>query len=336
MRIPLFVIRALFFLCSVGIGSYLAKVAGEPEHQLTYVLGAGAIAALVVVSEVFFSKSPIAIVSATVFGITIGFLVAWLFTGLIEVVAQPTPEVLNAIRLILTLVCCYYGITLILQTQDDFRFIVPYVEFSRELRGTRPWLIDTSALVDGRLPDLGTTGFIDAPMLVPRFVVDELHALADSDDRTKRARGRRGLDVLAALRDAGAPRGRGPRVEIIERAAPGEGVDKKLIALARDLGARIVTTDAGVAKVGELGDVAVLNLHDLAKALQARAVAGERLTLKLIKPGEGAEQGVGYLEDGTMVVVEKARAKVGHEVAVEVTGQIQTSAGRMFFARLVA
>ncbi len=346
MRIPLFVIRAVFFLCSVGIGSYLAKVVGREggADQLLYMGVAAGLATVVIATEVFFSTSPIALVSAIVFGIIIGFLVAWIFTGLIEVVAEPPPQLLSGIRLILTLVCVYFGITLILQTKDDFKFIIPYVEFSREIRGTRPLILDTSALVDGRLADVAATGLFDMPVLVPRFVVDELHALADSQDKVKRARGRRGLDVLKALKD-----GKAVAVEILERevakAAPpgaaggGEGtagVDAKLVALSKELGGRIITTDGGLCQVAALQGVVAVSMHDLARALQARAVAGDRLTLKVIKPGEGQDQGVGYLEDGTMIVVEKGRSRVGQEVTVEVTGKIQTSAGRMFFAKLAS
>jgi uncharacterized protein YacL len=337
MRIPLFVIRALFFLCAVGTGSYIARVAGDARAQLLYMGIAAAIAAAVILSEVFFSKSPIAIVSAIIFGITSGFLVAWLFTGLIEIIAQNLttlrPQDVSALRLVLTLICVYYGITLILQTKDDFKFIIPYVEFSRELRGTRPLVLDTSALVDGRFETLAATGVIDAPVVVPRFVLDELQALADSPDKAKRAKGRRGLDALRAIRERGRA-----AVEILEREpANGAGaeVDRKLVLLAKELGAKLVTTDAALGKLAGLESVTVLNLHEIARALQARAAVGDRLALKLVKPGEGAEQAVGYLEDGSMVVVERARARVGEEAIVEVTSGIKTSAGQMFFARLV-
>lgn len=338
MRIPLFIIRALFFLCAVGTGSYIARVMGEDHRQLLFMGIAAALAGVVILSEVFFSKSPIALVSATVFGIITGFLVAWLFTGLIEIVTQNVsplrPQELNAIRLVLTLICVYYGITLILQTKDDFKFIIPYVEFNRELRGTRSFVLDTSALIDGRIEGLCASGLIEGPLVVPRVVLDELQALADSTDKGKRARGRRGLDVLKSIRDAGtAP------VEILERvpeSASAAPVDPKLIAIARELGGRLVTTDSAVAKLAALDGVRVLNMHEVARALQARAAVGDRITLRLVKPGEGPEQAVGYLEDGSMVVVERARERLGQEVTVEVTSGIRTSAGQMFFAKLAS
>jgi uncharacterized protein YacL len=336
VKMPLLVIRALFFLCAVGTGTYLAQLAGKPEDQLLYMTIAGAIAGLLIVTEVFFSRSPIAVVSSITFGTMLGFLAAWLFTGMIEVVAQPyvkdAREVLPAIRLIMTLIFVYFGITLLLQTRDDFKFIIPFVEFKSELKGVRPAILDTSALIDGRFPELCRMGLFDPPIVIPRFVVDELQALADSQDKGKRARGRRGLDVVKSLRDAGRD------VDILDRSDPetdGAPVDRRLIALGRALSAALVTTDAALQKVGELDGVRVLNVHDLARALQTRVTAGERLTLKLVKPGEGAEQGVGYLEDGSMVVVEKGRGKVGEEVSVEVTGNIKTSAGQMFFAKMV-
>ncbi len=327
-RIPLFIIRGLFFLCAVGTGSYLAKLAGEPEQRLLYMGVAAALAIAVVLSEVYFSRSPIALVSSITFGLIIGFLVAWLFTGLIEVVAQPSPMDLQAIRLVLTLVSVYFGVTLLIQTKDDFKFIIPYVEFKRELGGARPAVLDTSALVDGRFAELCRLKVFEAPIVVPRFVLAELQALADSDDKGKRARGRRGLDIVKSLRDGGAA------LEIAEEDPPGEGVDRKIVVLASRVGGILVTTDQALQKLGALDGVTVLNVHDLARALQTRALAGARLTLKLVKPGEGAEQGVGYLEDGSMVVDEKGRGRVGEEVSVEVTGNIKTSAGQMFFAKI--
>jgi uncharacterized protein YacL len=337
MRLSLFVIRALFFICAVGTGSYIARVAGDAHLQLPYMAVAAAIAALVILSEVFFSKSPVAMVSAVVFGVTIGFLVAWLFTGLIEIIVQNLttlrPQDVSAIRLVLTLICVYYGITVILQTKDDFKFIIPYVEFSRELRGSRPLVLDSSALIDGRIEALCATGLVDAPVVAPRFVIDELQALADSQDKAKRAKGRRGLDVLRAIREQGkAP------VEIADRepaGAAGAPVDRKLVLIAKELAGKLVTTDAALAKLAVLEGVRVIGLHEVARALQARALVGDRLSLKLVKPGEGAEQAVGYLEDGSMVVVERARARLGEQATIEITSGIRTSAGQMFFAKLV-
>lgn len=335
-RIPLFVLRGLFFLCAAGTGVYVARVAGDEQNLLVYLGIAGGLAAIVILSEVLFGKAPIALVSAVVFGTLIGALAAWLFTGLVEVVAQNLrplgAQELHIIRLALTLIFVYYGITLILRTKDDFKFIIPYVEFSRELRGSRPLVLDTSALVDGRIDALFATGLVEATAVVPRFVLDELQALADSQDRAKRARGRRGLDIVKALRD----RERG-RVEILERdpeGAAGAGVDRKLVLLAKELGALLVTTDAALSKLGALEGVRVLNVHEVARALQTRAVPGDRIALKLVKPGEAPDQAVGYLEDGSMVVVEKARERIGAEVTVEVTSAIRTSAGQMFFAKI--
>jgi uncharacterized protein YacL len=336
MRIPLFIIRALFFLCAVGTGSYIARVSGDASLQLLYMAIAAAIAGVVILSEVFFSKSPIAIVSAVMFGTTSGFLTAWLFTGMIEIVAQNLtavrPQDVAGIRLILTLIFVYYGITLILQTKDDFKFIIPYVEFKRELQGTRPLMLDTSAIVDGRFEALLSTGLIDAPVVVPRFVLDELQALADSGEKGKRAKGRRGLDAVKSMRAGKSS------VEIFERtpagAVPDAGVDRKLVLLARELDGKIVTTDSALCKLAALEGVAAANLHEIAKALQVRTTVGDRFALKLVKPGEGPEQAIGYLEDGAMVVVEKAREKVGEDVTVEVTGGIRTSAGQMFFAKI--
>ncbi|MGH7294676.1 MAG: PIN/TRAM domain-containing protein [Polyangiaceae bacterium] len=267
-------------------------------------------------------------------------MLAWIFTGIVEIVAQNVaplqPPQVTTIRLVLTLVCVYYGITLILQTKDDFKFIIPYVEFNRELKGTRPLVLDTSALVDGRFEALLGTGLVDAPVVVPRFVLNELQSLADSAEKTKRAKGRRGLDAVKSIRAGGKA-----KVEIIERdplagaAGADAGVDRKLVLLGKELAGKIVTTDSALSKLASLDGVGVLNLHDISRALQAWTAVGDRLAVRLVKPGEGPEQAVGYLEDGAMVVVEKARERVGAEVTVEVTSGIRTSAGQMFFARVV-
>ncbi len=334
-RIALFVLRGLFFLLAAGTGLYVARVVGDAGKELAY-LGVGcALGAVVIASEIFFSRAPIALVSAMVFGTMLGVLVAWLFTGVVEVIARHVhplgPTELHVIQLVLTVVFVYFGITLILQTKDDFKFIIPYVEFSRELRGTRPFVLDTSALVDGRFEGLVASGLLDAPLVAPRFVIDELHALADSQDKGKRARGRRGLDVLRALRERAAG-----RLEIVDRDPdPAAAVDRKLVLLAKEVGGKLVTTDAALVKLAGLEGVRAINVHDIARALQARAAPGERLSVRLVKPGEGPEQAVGYLDDGSMVVVERARERVWEEVTVEVTSGIRTSAGHMFFAKLV-
>jgi uncharacterized protein YacL len=217
----------------------------------------------------------------------------------------------------------------VLTTKDDFRLVIPYVEFAKQVRGVRPLLLDTSALIDGRINELGATGFLDAPIIVPQFVVDELQALADSSDKLKRARGRRGLDMVSRLQQ-------NPYVDLSidnPRVEP-TTVDRMLVELAKDQKMRILTTDAALKKVAQINGVAVLNINDLAATLKTAAIPGEALQVTLVKAGDVEGQGVGYLPDGTMIVVEGGAERIGSSVNAIVTNSLQTSAGRMIFARL--
>jgi uncharacterized protein YacL len=191
-------------------------------------------------------------------------------------------------------------------------------------------LLDTSVIVDGRIVELRASGFLDGPLLVPRFVLGELQQLADSGDPVRRARGRRGFDVLETLR-----RDTRAGLEVVDRDVPGVAdVDGKLVELSRAVGARLVTADTALARLAALRGATVLDLAALAAALRPAAVPGEVLTVPLVREGREPGQGIGYLGDGTMVVVEQARRHVGQTVEVSVTGVLPTSAGRMIFGRL--
>lgn len=188
-------------------------------------------------------------------------------------------------------------------------------------------LLDTSAIIDGRIADVVATGFVQGSLLVPRFVLRELQRLADGGDALRRNRGRRGFEILKRLQDLQS-------VEILEVEIAGAAdVDTKLVELARQRGACIVTTDYNLNRVAELSGIDVLNVNDLANALKPVVLPGESLRVQLLREGKEAGQGVGFLEDGTMVVVEQGRRLLGQEVPVIVTSALQTSAGRMVFAR---
>ena len=195
----------------------------------------------------------------------------------------------------------------------------------------REALLDTSAIVDGRIEEVAESGFVLAELAVPRFVIDELRRVADSSEPQRRRRGRAGLELLSRLQASEAVRtvildeGPGP-------ARPDEDVDSRLVRLARDRGAALITTDSNLARVAALEKVRALNLHALADALKTRALPGERLTVPIVEAGRGEGQGVGYLPDGTMVVVEGASELVGEEREVLVKRIHQTQSGRMVFA----
>jgi uncharacterized protein YacL len=239
----------------------------------------------------------------------------------------------RALSLILTVICCYIAISTLLQTKDEFRFIIPYVEFSKQVKGSKPLVLDTSVIIDGRIADICDTRFIDAKMIVPRFVLQELQSVADSSDKLKRNRGRRGLDMLKRMQN-------NPKVELQMHEAnlpvlrDVQKVDERLVVLAKALDARVVTNDYNLNKIAQLQGVEVINLNELANALKSVALPGELMIVRLVKPGDQYGQGVGYLEDGTMVVVEQGRTAIGQEVSITVTSVLQTPAGRMIFGRL--
>jgi uncharacterized protein YacL len=241
---------------------------------------------------------------------------------------QTQQNLLLGVKILLGVITCYFCISLVLQTKDDFRFIIPYVEFAKQIRGNRPAILDTSVIVDGRILDIIETQVMQGVVIVPRFVLDELQLIADSSDKLKRARGRRGLDILQKLQAKTSV-----EVHIEERDAEGINVDQKLIDLAHQMQGRVMTNDFNLNKIAELRGVDVININDLAKALRPVVLPGEHMTVKLVKPGESPTQGVGYLDDGTMVVVEDGRTHLDHEVDLVVTSTLQTSAGRMIFGK---
>jgi uncharacterized protein YacL len=196
--------------------------------------------------------------------------------------------------------------------------------------GRREGLVDTSALIDGRIQDVVDSGFLDLDLIVPEFVLRELQHVADSPEPLRRARGRRGLDVVHAMRGSS----RLP-LAVVDDDVPAErAVDLKLVALARRRGAALITTDFTLNKVAGIHDVVVLNVNELAHALRPVVLPGERLRVAIVKDGKEPGQGVAYLEDGTMIVVEQGRGLAGRAIDVVVTSAIQTAAGKMFFARL--
>ena len=236
-----------------------------------------------------------------------------------------------AITLVIGSILCYTCISLLLQTRNDFRFIIPYVEFAKDVKGRRPFILDTSVVIDGRIADMMETSIIDTELVIPKFVISELQRIADSTDKMRRTRGRRGLDILNRLQSM-------PNIELIfdERELPeysGQPVDLKLVALAKHLDGKLVTNDFNLNKVAKLQGVTVINLNDVANSLKPIFLPGENLQVILIRDGEEPGQGVGYLDDGTMVVVEGGRSYVGNDINAIVTSVLQTSAGRMIFAR---
>jgi len=270
-----------------------------------------------------------AVVAGLFASLAVGVLIdliaeAWELTG-----DEVALKYLTLLKLAVGLTLCYVAVSVVLATRDSIRLVIPYVEFSRQVRGVRPMLLDTSSLIDGRLNTFTQTGFLDAPLIVPQFVVNEMHTLADSADRLKRDRGRRGLANLRLLQDA-----KGIKVDIEQSEVPaGSEVDGLLVDLAVEKNLRIITSDSNLARVAEIRGAVSLNLHDLGGVLRDPAVPGEIVSVEVVREGEARDQGVGYLPDGTMIVIEDAADRIGTLIEVIITNTVQTSAGRLVFAK---
>jgi uncharacterized protein YacL len=297
------------------------------------------VALAIVMMDMWFRQKKLAALSGLFLGVIAGLVAAFAMSKVIDLIVMIVPfadevanrnfiKLMEGVKVFVGLITCYLSTSLVLQTKDDFRFVIPYVEFAKQIRGNRPILLDTSVIVDGRILDIIDTHLIQGSLIVPRFVLEELHTLADSADKLKRARGRRGLEILQKLQDS-----RKVDLSIDHSEVEGVGVDHKLMELAKQTNARLMTNDFNLNKVASLRKVDVINLHDLARALRPVVLPGEVLRIKIVKPGEGVSQGVGYLDDGTMVVGEGAKRLIGQEVDLTVTSTLQTSAGRMIFGR---
>jgi uncharacterized protein YacL len=357
----LHVLRALFILLMGAVGYFLLLQPQQVFGAYTWLtLGIVlSIGVLIVCADILSPRRKLAVFSGTFLGLLVGVFIAYALSFVVTLVVdnylgailsdenliwltKPINKgsvitnrdiIVRNVNLVLGVICCYLSISFILQTKDDFRFIIPYVEFSKESKGSRPILLDTSILIDGRITDIASTGVFESQLIVPRFVLDELQLIADSADKLKRNRGRRGLDILTKLRAL-------PKIEVfiydhsVHSETEVEGVDQKLLALAKQLNGRVLTTDFNLNKVAQLRGVDVININDLTNALKPVVLPGERMHVRLVKGGEEPGQGVGYLDDGTMVVVEQGRGHVNEEVEFTVTSALQTSAGRMIFGRM--
>jgi len=340
----LLVIREFYIVIAVGaLATYsFTQAANSPtfvkEHPIPSFFLMLMVAMSILLVDVLIPKKRVDVISAIYFGLLIGVLL----TYLLNLAVRPLFEMRDLFKdqgdalqgmltLLSILVLPYLCITFMLQTKDQFRFVIPYVEFSRELKGGRPLILDSSALIDGRAADLVATNIIDSEFIVPQFILQEVQDIADSHDKVRRSRGRRGLDVLKKLQQD-------PKVDIRVQetdAASDKTVDQKLVELARELHGRLVTNDVNLNKLAGVQGVDVINLNDVANALKPRFIPGEHVRIRIIKDGEGPGQGVGYLDDGTMVVVEQGAREMGREVDTVVTSVLQNSAGRMIFSRIV-
>lgn len=330
----LWTIRILFLLLCTLAGYAVSQVRPElvTNGFWAMLVGFGFGGLLIAIDEMLKGFSLRAFSAAT-FGLVLGTLVAWMIdrSGLFVYVDEEPTRWL--IRLSLFLAFGYIGMVLAMRSnKEDFSLIIPYVRFASQNKPENLLLLDTSVIIDGRIAELVAGNFLEGVIVVPRFVLRELQQIADSQDPVRRARGRRGLETLSRIQ-----RDRRHEVKIHEGDIPEEtAVDAKLVHLARTLGAKLFTNDYNLGKIAELQSVPCVNLNDVARALKAVVLPGENLSLKIVREGKDKGQGVGYLSDGTMVVVNHGQSWIGQQVDVQVQSLLQTGAGVIVFAEVKA
>jgi uncharacterized protein YacL len=338
----LIILRCVFLLVTAGVGVWFlndpSSIVPQDSPYYSPWLAYGVFAGLmllavgVITTDAATRRKRLDTVTAVYFGLLVGLFLTYVLRLALTPLIGGNDKLLNAVQLVMGTVVCYLCISLLMQTRNDFRFIIPYVEFAKEIKGLKPCVLDTSVVIDGRIADVVETRVFDGQLIMPKFVINELQAVADSADRLRRGRGRRGLDILNRLRN-------NPDIEMViyDRELPefaGLAVDQKLVALAKHLQGKLITNDYNLNKVARLQGVTVINLNDLANSLKPVFLPGEHIEVRVVKAGEEPGQGVGYLEDGTMVVIESGRDHISQTVAVAVTSVLQTSAGRMVFGKV--
>jgi uncharacterized protein YacL len=346
----LWIVRVVFLFMAISIAGDAVVFAVENDNNGTlYALGIlmsgfTLVACIgVMVLDAIMKNKEITTLSAIYFGLLLGFLIGSLFWQALQPILheylklarleEKSNRIEYLVQLLISIFSCFVAVSTLLQTKDEFRFIIPYIEFSKQIKGAKPLVLDTSVIIDGRIADICDTGIIDTKMIVPRFVLQELQGIADSSDKIRRNRGRRGLDILKRMQS-------NPKIELqmhegnLAELRDVQKVDERLVVMAKVLSARVVTNDFNLNKIAQLQGVEVINLNELANSLKLVALPGEILHVKVVKQGDQMGQGIGYLDDGTMVVVEQGRGSIGQEVSITVTSVLQTPAGRMIFGRI--
>ncbi|HEV2842364.1 MAG TPA: PIN domain-containing protein [Chthoniobacterales bacterium] len=322
-------LRVLFLTFCAAIGGIVTVE--TQGTSIPGILGGALFALVLVLVDRLLKGFSLRAFSSATFGLLLGLVFANLLMGS-QILRYQSETTQWALRLVVYCSFAYLGMMLAMRSsRDEFSLIIPYVRFARETTQHEPLLVDTNVIIDGRIADLCATGFLSRSLIVPRFVLAELQTLADSRDPIKRERGRRGLEILNQLQ-------RSTDIELTIHDTTGDdadlATDARLVRTAKMLQARLLTNDTALCQVARLQQVQPLNLADLTQALRPNLLAGDELELNLVKEGREAHQAVGYLPDGTMIVVNHARPKLGNVATVVVSSALQTGAGRLIFAEL--
>ena len=290
----LIILRCVFFAVAIALGFQLSTSSLLEGHSgfLTWLsfLGVLLVAGGVMFADVAVRSKQLTTITAVYFGTFIGLVLTYVLQlALSPHPAARTPRSRTSSASALAMILCYSCISILLQTKDDFRFIIPYVEFAKEVKGLKPYVLDTSVVIDGRIADIVETRVFDNQLIMPQFVIAELQNIADSSDKLRRNRGRRGLDILNKLRND-------PKVDLViyDRELPefaGQSVDQKLVLLAKHLEGKVVTNDYNLNKVAKLHNVGVINLNDIANSLKPVFLPGEVVEVRITKQGEGIGPG---------------------------------------------
>jgi uncharacterized protein YacL len=275
-------------------------------------------------------KIPLKNLIGSLVGLILGVMIANLISNALFSSLFNNQQIIFPLYGLIYGVCGYIGLRIGFKKGEEFH-LPGWKPFSKGLpRGENTKILDTSVIIDGRIADITETGFVEGPLLIPQFILSELQHIADSSDPVKRTRGKRGLEVLHHIQKQV-----NVDVRIVDNDYPAvKEVDAKLIELAKEVRGKIVTNDSNLNKVAELQGIVVLNINELANSLKPVVLPGEEMNVKILKEGKEMGQGVAYLDDGTMIVVDNGRRQIGKTIDVIVTSVLQTPAGRMIFARL--
>ncbi len=325
------IIRFILILTCSASGYSIAYHSYDQWWKWVVGLLIGSVIAIFVMQiEQALRKVSLRVILGGVVGMLIGLLIAFLFAYGLSFVSNimEKRQVVPWIYALLTGIMGYLGLVLGSKKVEEFSLF----GWGTTRESGEDRILDTSVIIDGRIADICDTGFMDGNLIVPRFVLDELQYIADSSDSMKRARGRRGLDILNRMQ-----RSSGIFIDVVDHDFPKiKGVDSKLVALAKKTSGKIITNDFNLNKVAELQGIKILNVNELANALKPVVLPGEMMTVKIIKDGKEPGQGVAYLDDGTMIIVDNAQKYQGMNVEALVTSVLQTTAGRMIFSELKA